>query len=116
MIKIKIASALLFAVVIIAAFFWLGYNRREKNALARERMVVDWNGSAKQTKDALARWAKKNGESLGKVMTGRYPRVLSFPDRNCIELELDWGWVGGEPIYCYRPNSLVLVEEHSDVE
>ncbi len=42
--------------------------------------------------------------------------MMIFPDKNCIQLKLEPGNLGGEPIYCYRPNTLQLTEEYSDVE
>ncbi len=41
---------------------------------------------------------------------------MAFPNKNCIQLTLEPGSVGGEPIYCYRRNSLDLLEEYSDVQ
>jgi hypothetical protein len=78
-----------------------------------ERLQSDWNGSKAQTKDAIRRWVSKTSP---RAMTGRFPYVMSFPDRNCIELKIEPGSVGGVPVYCYRVNSLTLLEEHSDVE
>ena len=42
------------------------------------------------------------------------PRLMAYPTKNCIQLDPDG--VGGAPIYCYRANSLELLEEYSDVE
>ena len=80
----------------------------------REREMVDWNGSKAQAEDAMRRWAPKAGESLERVRQGWSPRLMAFPSKNCIELEPDG--VGGAPIYCYRSNSLDLLEEYSNVE
>lgn len=49
-------------------------------------------------------------------MKARYPKVTYFPTKNCIELELEWGWAGGTPIYCYKQDTRQLIEEYSDVE
>ena len=44
-----------------------------------------------------------------------YARSIAFPNKNCVQLVLKGG-VGGEPIYCYRYNSVTPIEEYSDVE
>ena len=75
---------------------------------------VDWHGSRAQVDDAMRRWAPKAGESLEEIRMGWSPRIMAFPTKNCVQL-----WpkgVGGTPIYCYRANSLELVEEYSDTE
>ena len=61
----------------------------------------------------MQRWLRKTGASS---MEGRYPRVMFFPDKNCIQFMIAPPGVGGEPIYCYRVNTLQLTEEHSDVQ
>jgi hypothetical protein len=75
---------------------------------------VDVNGSRAQTQDAVHRWIRKNAAHSG--MRGRYPHVSSYGDKNCIQFRLAPGSVGGEPTYCYRANTLQLIEEHSDVQ
>ena len=76
--------------------------------------MIDWNGSKAQAEDAMRRWAPKADESLGMVRKGWSPSLMAFPTKNCIQLSPNG--VGGAPIYCYRANSLELVEEYSDVE
>jgi hypothetical protein len=90
-----------------------GFNAGARETVRIERLQSNWNGSESQIKDAIRRWVTKTSP---REMTGRFPYVLSFPDRNCIELKIEPGSVGGVPIYCYRANSLTLLEEHSDVE
>lgn len=79
--------------------------------------MVDWNGSRAQAEDAMRRWAPKAELSLQEVRRGCTPNLMAFPTKNCIQLKLGPIYdVGGEPIYCYRANTLNLVEEYSDVE
>jgi hypothetical protein len=81
----------------------------------------DWNGSKAQAEDAMRRWAHKGiggnrtpQQMLAEVHAGYRPRLMAYPSKNCIQLEPDG--VGGAPIYCYRANSLDLLEEYSNVE
>ena len=114
----RISTALAaFSLPVLGVLALLVYNAGLKagaeEAVQLERLQTDWNGSKAQTADAVERWKSKTGS---RAMEGRHPYLLSFPDHNCIKLELEPLSVGGEPIYCYRANSLQLLEEHSDVE
>jgi len=69
----------------------------------------------------MRRWAPKGiggrrtpEEMLAFVHQVYTPHLMAYPAKNCIQLEPDG--VGGAPIYCYRANSLDLLEEYSDVE
>jgi hypothetical protein len=74
--------------------------------------------------DAMGRWAAKEGLSVAKAMEGRTIEMMHFPDRECIQFNIELAAVGGVPIYCYRvdtsdlvPRSTTeLIYEHSDVE
>jgi hypothetical protein len=113
------------AVYLLAAF---AYRKGYDEGVAHERSTagntqVDWHGSRAQIEDAMRRWAPKGiggqrtpAQMLAEVHQHYWPRVMAFPTKNCIQLMLEPGAVGGEPIYCYRANSLDLVEEYSDVE
>ncbi|WP_407826582.1 hypothetical protein [Sphingomonas sp.] len=108
----------MFALIAVPAlvaliFYEQGYRAGLSEARHKDRFQVNWNGSEAQTKDAIQRWLAKNH---ARELKETYPVVMSFPDRNCIQLKMELGGVGGEPIYCYRANSLQLVEEVSDVE
>jgi len=112
------------AVYLLAALSYRkGYEAGETKERAATRIQVDWHGSRAQTEDAMRRWATKgigarrtSAQMLAEVHEHYWPRVMAFPTKNCIQLMIERGDVGGEPIYCYRPNSLDLVEEYSDVE
>ncbi|MCW6530696.1 hypothetical protein NED98_10595 [Sphingomonas sp. MMSM20] len=95
--------------------FDIGYETGQSRALESERRLHDWNGSIGQAQDAAKRWAAKVHETPSMAMSNRYARYIAFPDKNCIQLRLRDG-VGGVPIYCYRSNTLQLVEEYSEVE
>ncbi|WP_179043826.1 hypothetical protein [Sphingobium lactosutens] len=112
----KIAAAAIIGVAALYAIYSAGYQRGHTSALLRERRVVDFRGSAAQIDDAIARWGAKNHQSQADVLKAHYPKVTYFPAKNCVELELEWGWAGGSPIYCYKPNTRQLIEEYSDVE
>lgn len=114
--RAKIAAAAIGVAAAIYAIYSVGYHRGHVAALMRERLVVDFHGSASQIDDAIARWGAKNHQSKPDVMKARYPKVTYFPTKNCIELELEWGWAGGTPIYCYKQDTRQLIEEYSDVE
>jgi hypothetical protein len=95
----------------------VGYAIGSDGSVARYPKMQDWNGSHAQAEDAMRRWAPKAGLSLQQVRQGYNARLMAFPTKNCIQLEIGPIYdVGGEPIYCYRANSLDLVEEYSDVE
>ena len=69
----------------------------------------------------MRRWAPKGmrghrtPEEMLTLLRQHYsPQLMAFPTKNCIQLHPDG--VGGAPIYCYRANSLDLLEEYSNVE
>jgi hypothetical protein len=97
------------ACVGLATGYSLGHAARQP-----ETQFLDWNGSHAQAEDAYRRWAKKADETPASVRRLWSPRLMAFPTKNCIELWPDG--VGGVPIYCYRANSLDLLEEYSDSE
>ena len=106
----------MFGAAVIYAVYSVGYRRGHVEALMRQRLVVDFHGSASQIDDAIARWGAKSHQSKADVIKSRYPKVTHFPTKNCIELGLEWGWAGGTPIYCYKQDTTQLIEEYSDVE
>lgn len=110
---IAIYSALVVAFLVSAFAYSRGYKAGVARGRADACSTVDWNGSKAQTNDAIRRWLRKAG---AREMTGRYSCVMVFPNRNCIQFRLETGWVGGEPTYCYRANTMQLIEEDSDVE
>jgi len=114
--KAKIAAATIVGAALVYPIYSVGYHRGHVAALMRERRVVDFHGSVTQIEDAIARWGAKNHQSKADVLKAHYPKVIYFPTKNCIELELEWGWAGGSPIYCYKPDTKQLIEEYSDVE
>ncbi|MBB3875398.1 hypothetical protein [Sphingomonas aquatilis] len=109
------ASRIILAALVIGGTFTVGYETGEWRTLERERRLPDWNGSIAQARDAAKRWATKVHETPSAAMSNRYARYISFPNKTCIQLRLKDG-VGGVPIYCYRADTLHLVEEYSDVE
>ncbi|MBD8641805.1 MULTISPECIES: hypothetical protein [unclassified Sphingomonas] len=109
------AAKLIAAGLVATGMFALGYDIGGRDAMAAERSLVDWNGSAKQSQDAVKRWAAKIHETQSTVNSLWYARNFAFPNKNCVQLVLKGG-VGGEPIYCYRFNSFTPIEEYSDVE
>ena len=109
------AAGIILIGLAIAGSFVIGYDTGERRGLEHERRLRDWNGSIAQAQDAAKRWAAKVHETPSMAMANRYARYMAFPQKNCIQLRLKSG-VGGVPIYCYRANTLQLVEEYSDVE
>jgi hypothetical protein len=120
----------LFVVVAIVALV-VGYaigssgngGRKRYPVPERYRDMQDWHGSRAQAEDAMRRWAPKGvgrhrtpEQMLAEVRQHYSPRLMAFPTKNCIQLTPEPGSVGGAPIYCYRANSLDLLEEYSDVE
>lgn len=114
----KIAKALMFLLAVAALIFafatgyWIGGSK----ALVEDRRFIDWNGSSSKIRDAIERWGRKTAVNSEQAMEGRYARVMFFPHKNCIELALEPGSVGGAPICCYQAGTLRLVEEYSNVE
>lgn len=109
------ATKIILAALTIVGTFVIGYETGEWRAVERERRLPDWNGLTAQAHDAAKRWATKVHETPSAAMSNRYARHISFPDKTCIQLRLKDG-VGGWPIYCYRADTLHLLEEYSDVE
>lgn len=77
-----------------------------------------------EIKDAMHRWAAKDNITIDKAMAYRSIEVMHFPDRECVQFQIERNSVGGVPIYCYkldtsgsvsRPTTQ-LIYEHSDVE
>ena len=111
---IIVAVTALVAVALLSVLTYrAGYDAGLAKGREDARVQVDWKGSRAQADDAIRRWIRKTNR---REMEDRYPYVMNFPDRNCIELKFKRPAVGGVPIYCYRAGSLELVEEHSDVE
>jgi hypothetical protein len=77
---------------------------------------TDFAGSRAQAEDAFRRWAQKTHDTSTRVRQIWSPVLMAFPTKNCIQLMIEPPGVGGEPIYCYRRNSLDLIEEYSDVQ
>jgi len=76
--------------------------------------IYDSGKAHSQISDAVDRWIVKSAER--DVKSNRYPVRMYFPDRDCVQLRLKVPAVGGEPVYCYRSNSVELIQEFSDVE
>jgi hypothetical protein len=110
---ILVFGALVAVYLVFAVSYETGFRSGRVKGRTDACLAVDWHGSHAQTQDAIRRWLAKGGP---REMTGRYSCVTVFPDRNCVQLKLEPGWVGGVPTYCYRANSQQLIEEHSDVE
>jgi hypothetical protein len=112
----------LFVVVAIVAFV-VGYaiGSSPNGNVSHYPEMQDWNGSRAQAEDAMRRWAsrgtggdRKPAQMLALVHQNYSPRLMAYPTKNCIQL-VPKG-VGGAPIYCYRTNSLDLLEDYSNVE
>lgn len=80
------------------------------------KATLKWDRDDRQALDAAKRWAEKSGETVEDIQRNRFPVGVSTGTRDCVQLMLDVGSVGGNPAYCYRAGTLELVEEHSDVE
>lgn len=107
------------AIVALVTGYAIGSSPVER--ASRGPAMMDWNGSRAQAEDAMRRWAPKGigghrtpEEMLALVHRYYSPQLMVFPSKNCIQLHPDGA--GGAPIYCYRPNSLDLLEEYSNVE
>jgi hypothetical protein len=112
---------LFFAVVIVTLVVGYAVGSSSNRHASRYPKMQDWNGSRRQAEDAMRRWAPKGiggqrtpEEMLALVREHYSPQLMAYPNKNCIQLHPDG--VGGAPIYCYRANSLVLLEEYGDVE
>lgn len=112
---------LLIVVAVVSLAGGYGLGRHTALQEARQVKFIDWNGSHAQAEDAMRRWAPKGigghrtPAELSAIVHQNYsPSLMAYPTKNCIQLEPDG--VGGAPIYCYRANTLDLLEEYSDVE
>ena len=113
--------ALLVAVAIVALVIGYVIGAYPMERASPLPKMEDWNGSRAQAEDAMRRWAPKGiggqrtpAQMLALVHEGYTPQLMAYPTKNCIQLVPDG--VGGAPIYCYRANSLDLLEEYSNVE
>lgn len=109
------------AVTIVALVVGYAIGASAAERASRRPNMEDWNGSRAQAEDAMRRWAPKGigghrspEEMLALVRQNYTPQLMAYPTKNCIRLHPDS--VGGAPIYCYRANSLDLLEEYSNVE
>jgi hypothetical protein len=109
------------AIAIVALAVGYAIGSRSNDHVARYPDMHNWNGSRAQAEDAMRRWAPKGiggdrtpQQMLALVHQHYSPRLMAYPTKNCIQLEPDC--VGGAPIYCYRANSLDLLEEYTNVE
>jgi hypothetical protein len=107
------------AIVALAIGYAIGASPIER--ASRRPKMEDWNGSRAQAEDAMRRWAPngigghRTAEEMSALVHQNYtPQLMAYPAKNCIQLHPDG--VGGAPIYCYRANSLDLLEEYSNVE
>lgn len=78
--------------------------------------TLSWDSDDRQALDAARRWSEKSGETVDDIQQNRFPIGVSTGTRDCVQLKLNVGSVGGNPSYCYRAGTLELLEEHSDVE
>jgi hypothetical protein len=57
--------------------------------------------------------AARNRVPIAQIKAQDYPRVVSFPDRDCVQLAaLGPPQIGGHSLYCFRKPDRVLVERH----
>jgi len=116
------------SVALAIIFFSLGYFVGQDMYVGPERDPRSWKESVyasyPNVQDAMRRWAAKDGLPIERAMEARSIEMMHFPDRDCVQFELEPGSVGGVPIYCYRTDmssgvstsTTELVFEHSDVE
>lgn len=75
--------------------------------LVEDREILD---------DAIARQGRLFPETAEQVMTGRVPVVMHLKSMRCVILHLLIPNVGGSPIYCYKYDSIDLVESVENVQ
>ena len=111
------------AALVAGGFFLAGYVIGGSRAVSVQRSATsDDLISQAQVKDAIRRWSIKANEPAGRVQQIWTPRSMFIPTRNqgsgmtCIQLRIERGAVGGEPVYCYKDDTTMLIAEYSDVE
>lgn len=67
-------------------------------------------------KKAIALWSKKAAETPAEIMSYRYPKVMYFDEKACVELSFRRPDLGGEPVYCFDRRNERLVGRYDDVE
>lgn len=74
-----------------------------------------------EVQDALARYRAQLGSEFERTMDSREIQIMQLRDRVCVQFQLQWGNVGGTPVWCYagrglRQRELQLVYDGSVVE
>lgn len=120
-----IAKPLLTGLAVLAVFFAGYYAARLKSEVAEEPTAQTErasDGSHEQFEDATKRWSTKSGMPMERILAGYGRRSMFIPTTNqgsgmtCIQLQITDGSLGGEPVYCYKDETIELLAEYSDVE
>jgi len=105
------------------ALFLAGYAvGASEGYLPPEIVAHDELVSERQVDDAVRRWSIKASEPPDRIRERWSPRSMFIPTHNqasgmtCIQLHLDLGAMGGEPVYCYEDGTTKLLAEYSNVE
>jgi hypothetical protein len=56
--------------------------------------------------------AARNRAPVERMKEEVSPRVVSFPDRTCVQLAPPQPSLGGHHLYCFRNSDNALVEQH----
>ena len=80
--------------------------------LRKEFPILDWDVAI--VEDAKERSAKASYRPVKDAMKNVIPIVVHFPDKRCVVLWRRLPTAGGNAIYCYEPNSKVLLEVYDN--
>ena len=107
----------------LAVVFSTGYAVGASKGHSTAKIAAgDEVGSEQQINDAIYRWSVKAGEPSDRIREHWLPRSMFIPTRNqasgmtCVQLRLEPGAMGGEPVYCYENDTTALLAEYSNVE
>jgi len=107
--RLKILSALL-ATLLIGALILLFHYRNIVQA--SEGRPGFGPGDAALVERAYRLEATREHAPIEQIKEQDYPRVVNFPDRNCVQLSPPLTSMGGHSLYCFRNTDGALVEQY----
>ena len=115
--KLAITPRETMAAVIIALLFGLLWHEHNLRWEA-ERRVTFFPEDQPFIDRAIDLWAVQNNQPKSQILERRFPVVVPFRHETCVVLELKlFAAVGGDPIYCFDPDTKKLTRvdlSHAD--
>ena len=107
----RIAIVALLLALSIAGNFW---QLSQSNLIQKQPSSRSMDAAYIAKAGAL--WATKVRETQQIAMKNRYAISMHFPSKICVQLTLNRGSVGGNPVYCFERETLRVLEKYDEVE